>query len=155
MMVNTNNYKISGMLIDANSASLGQFHTAVDVDDLQQCQVSFNNDRNLTYTCVYTPTMEGQYKVIVKFAGSEIPKSPFSVGIEGAAGDATKCRAYGPGVEKTGVMVETKTYFEVSTKGKIRVLDFKLRKMVLVYSSWTMHSEACIVLFSCYKLTMI
>ena len=31
MMVNTNNYKISGMLIDANSASLGQFHTAVDV----------------------------------------------------------------------------------------------------------------------------
>ena len=31
MMVNTNNYKISGMLIDANSTSLGRFHTAVDV----------------------------------------------------------------------------------------------------------------------------
>jgi len=90
--------------------------------DLQQCTVTFNNDRNLTYTCVYTPTMEGHYKVIVKFAGHEIPKSPFNVGIEGAAGDATKCKAYGPGIEKTGVMVNKKTYFEVSTKGMSSVL---------------------------------
>jgi len=73
--------------------------------DLQQCTVTFNNDRNLTYTCVYTPTMEGHYKVIVKFAGHEIPKSPFNVGIE-----------------KTGVMVNKKTYFEVSTKGMSSVL---------------------------------
>ena len=62
--------------------------------------------------------MEGQYKVIVKFAAHEIPKSPFNVSIEGAAGDSTKCKAYGPGVEKTGVMVNKKTYFEVSTNGK-------------------------------------
>ena len=95
--------------------------------------------------------MEGQYKVIVKFAASEIPKSPFSVGIEGAAGDATKCRAYGPGVEKTGVMVETKTYFEVSTKGMIMVLGFKFVRVVPVYSSRTVLGKACIVSLSCYE----
>ena len=66
---------------------------------------------------VYKPTMEGQYRVIIKFAGTEIPKSPYTVGIEGAVGDASKCSAAGPGLEKSGNMVGKKTYFEVFTKG--------------------------------------
>ena len=37
--------------------------------------------------------------------------------VEGAAGDASKVTAKGPGIEKTGVIVKTKTYFEVFTKG--------------------------------------
>ena len=28
-----------------------------------QCEVVFNNDRNMTYSCVYVPTMEGEYRV--------------------------------------------------------------------------------------------
>lgn len=28
-----------------------------------QCECVFNNDRNLTYSCVYVPSMEGEYKV--------------------------------------------------------------------------------------------
>jgi len=38
--------------------------------------IEFNNDKNQTYTVNYTPTMEGNYKVIVKFAGQEVAKSP-------------------------------------------------------------------------------
>ncbi|XP_013390089.1 filamin-A-like, partial [Lingula anatina] len=83
----------------------------------EPCEVVFNNDRNLTYSCCYTPTMEGKYRVIVKFASKEIPKSPFEVSVEGAAGDASKCSAAGPGLEKTGVMATRKTFFEVFTKG--------------------------------------
>lgn len=151
-----------------------------------QCEVVFNNDRNLTYSCVYTPTMEGQYrvctarkrchiipqdwhctayqsissllnhkdqtctvskarlnhkvqnltfrlqihicliylqfcprpfKVIIKFAAREIPKSPFTVLVEGAAGDSTKVTAKGPGLDKAGNMVGKQTFFEVFTKG--------------------------------------
>ena len=82
-----------------------------------QCEIHFNNDRNLTYSCVYKPTMEGQYRVIVKFATKEIPKSPFTVGVEGRVGDASKCTASGPGLEKSGNMVGKTTYFEVFTKG--------------------------------------
>lgn len=56
--------------------------------------------------------------MIIKFAVKEIPKSPFKVVVEGAAGDATKVTAKGPGIEKTGVVATKKTYFEVYTKGK-------------------------------------
>ncbi|XP_025106447.1 filamin-A-like isoform X3 [Pomacea canaliculata] len=83
----------------------------------EPCEMIFNSDRNMTYSCVYVPSMEGEYRVIIKFAVKEIPKSPFKVVVEGAAGDATKVTAKGPGIEKTGVVATKKTYFEVYTKG--------------------------------------
>ena len=79
--------------------------------------MKFNNDRNLTYSCVYTPRFEGQYRVIIKFSNKEIPKSPYTVNVEAKPGDAGKCSAAGPGLEKTGNMVGKKTHFELHTKG--------------------------------------
>ncbi|CAF5014352.1 unnamed protein product, partial [Rotaria sp. Silwood1] len=79
----------------------------------ERCDVDFRNDKNQTYDCTYYPTMEGQYKVIVKFAGQEVPKSPFSPYVEGKAGDASKCQAHGPGLESNGVMVDRPTWFEI------------------------------------------
>jgi len=76
----------------------------------------FNKDRNQTYSCHYTPTMEGPYTVTIKFAGQNIPKSPFTVGVKGFAGDASKVTASGPGIEKTGVITKERTYFDVFTK---------------------------------------
>ncbi|BFZ08117.1 hypothetical protein BsWGS_11156 [Bradybaena similaris] len=80
------------------------------------CEIVFNNDPNATYSCVYVPNIEGTYRVIIKFGGKEIPKSPFTVKVEGAAGDPAKVTAAGPGLEKTGVIVLKKTYFEVYTQ---------------------------------------
>jgi len=42
----------------------------------------------------------------------------YQVLVEGAAGDASKVTAAGPGLEKTGVTVNQKTHFEVYTKGR-------------------------------------
>ncbi|XP_071084082.1 filamin-A-like isoform X4 [Haliotis cracherodii] len=84
----------------------------------ETCEVVFNNDKNLTYSCCYTPTMEGQYRVIVKFNQKEIPKSPYTVNVEGQAGDPTKVTAKGPGLEKSGVICSKKTFFEVYTQVK-------------------------------------
>ena len=81
-----------------------------------QHEVVFNKDRNLTYSCMYTPTMEGQYTIVIKFANKDIPKSPFVAGVKGMAGDPSKVTVSGPGIEKSGVMVKKKTYFEVHTK---------------------------------------
>lgn len=77
----------------------------------------FNEDRNLTYSCAYVPTMEGQYRVIIKFAGKEIPKSPFQVNVEGAAGDPEKVHASGPGIEPVGNQVAKRTFFNIFTAG--------------------------------------
>ncbi|XP_056000448.1 filamin-A-like isoform X18 [Ostrea edulis] len=85
----------------------------------ETCESVFNNDRNLTYSCVYVPSMEGEYKVIIKFGDKEINKSPFTVKVEGAAGDPTKVTASGPGLEKTGVIATKRTYFEVFTKNAV------------------------------------
>lgn len=63
--------------------------------------------------------MEGIHKVGVKFAGKEIPKSPFVVQVEGTAGDATKVTASGPGLQPDGVMVNKNTHFDIVAKGNL------------------------------------
>ncbi|ERL95534.1 hypothetical protein D910_12796 [Dendroctonus ponderosae] len=78
--------------------------------------VRFNNDRNLTYTVSYTPQLEGAHKVHVKYSGRDVPKSPFSVKVEGHAGDPTKVTASGPGLQPDGVFINKPTYFDISTK---------------------------------------
>ena len=83
-----------------------------------QAEVVNNKDRNMTYSCSYTPTVEGQYTINIKFAGQQIPKSPFLVGVKGKAGDPSKVTASGPGLEQNGVLEKKKTHFEVYTKGE-------------------------------------
>lgn len=82
-----------------------------------QCDVRFNNDRSLTYSCSYTPKQEGNHKVYIRFSGREIPKSPYPVLVEGHAGDPSKVTASGPGLQPEGNMVNRPTYFDISTKG--------------------------------------
>lgn len=71
----------------------------------------------------------------VKFAGREIPKSPYSVLVEGHAGDPSKVTASGPGLQPEGVMINRPTYFDIYTKGEKKphkdmfsVCCFKLKK---------------------------
>lgn len=82
-----------------------------------QVDIRFNKDRNLTYSVSYVPRLEGNHKVSVKFAGHEIPKSPYTVAVEGHAGDPSKVTASGPGLQPDGVMINRPTYFDISTKG--------------------------------------
>lgn len=58
----------------------------------------------------------------VKFAGREIPKSPYSVLVEGHAGDPSKVTASGPGLQPEGVMINRPTYFDIYTKGEKKPL---------------------------------
>ncbi|XP_055616121.1 filamin-A isoform X3 [Toxorhynchites rutilus septentrionalis] len=76
----------------------------------------YNNDKNLTYSVSYVPKIEGPHKVYVKFGGRDIPKSPYSVQVDGQAGDPSKVTAHGPGIQPDGVCVNKPTYFEISTK---------------------------------------
>ncbi|XP_046806250.1 filamin-A isoform X2 [Lucilia cuprina] len=60
--------------------------------------------------------MEGEHKVVVKFSGRDIPKSPFPVKVEGHAGDASKVKVTGPGVQPLGVVISKPTFFDILTK---------------------------------------
>uniref|UniRef100_A0A0L8H0B8 Calponin-homology (CH) domain-containing protein n=1 Tax=Octopus bimaculoides TaxID=37653 RepID=A0A0L8H0B8_OCTBM len=81
----------------------------------EPCEVVFNQDKHLTYTCTYTPKVEGNYKVIIKYSGKEIPKSPFPVAVSAPAGDPSKVKAAGPGLEP-GNVVSVMTHFTISLK---------------------------------------
>lgn len=82
----------------------------------EQVDCRFNNDKALTYSVSYIPKMEGTHKVIVKFMGRDVPKSPFEVKVEGVAGNAELVTASGPGLQADGVMVKRPTYFDIHTK---------------------------------------
>ena len=74
-------------------------------------------NKDLAYSCCYVPTTEGEYRVIIKFAGTEIPNSPFKVNVKSAAGDSSKVVASGPGIEPTGNEVGRRTFFNIFTTG--------------------------------------
>ena len=106
--------------------------------------MTFNEDREQTYTCVYTPASEGEYRVSIRFAGREIPKSPFRVKVQDQPGDASKVVAAGPGLQSREVFVGRRTHFEVNTKGPLAAA-----------ASRTNHSLACLLVFTCSLCTCV
>nr|XP_036224253.1 filamin-A isoform X7 [Bactrocera oleae]XP_036224254.1 filamin-A isoform X7 [Bactrocera oleae] len=83
---------------------------------IEKAVVRFNNDKNLTYSISYIPKAEGEHKVFVKFSGRDIPKSPFPVKVEGHAGDASKVKVTGPGIQPAGVTITKPTFFDIDAK---------------------------------------
>uniref|UniRef100_U3K7V6 Filamin C n=1 Tax=Ficedula albicollis TaxID=59894 RepID=U3K7V6_FICAL len=71
---------------------------------------------NDTFTVKYTPPGAGLYTIMVLFANQEIPSSPFRIKVD-PSHDATKVKAEGPGLSRTGVEVGTPTHFRVQTRG--------------------------------------
>ncbi|XP_046746702.1 filamin-A isoform X4 [Diprion similis] len=100
--------------------SAGKGNVDVIVEDPKGAKipadVRFNKDRNLTYAVSYTPKVEGSHKVKIQFAGRAIPKSPYTVNVEGHAGDSTKVTASGPGLQPEGVSINRPTFFDIFTK---------------------------------------
>uniref|UniRef100_A0A8D2LSH6 Filamin C n=1 Tax=Varanus komodoensis TaxID=61221 RepID=A0A8D2LSH6_VARKO len=71
---------------------------------------------NDTFTVKYTPPGPGRHTIMVLFANQEIPSSPFHIKVD-PSHDASKVRAEGPGLNRTGVEVGKPTHFTVFTKG--------------------------------------
>ncbi|XP_034984429.1 filamin-C isoform X2 [Zootoca vivipara] len=71
---------------------------------------------NDTFTVKYTPPGPGRYTIMVLFANQEIPTSPFHIKVD-PSHDASKVKAEGPGLSRTGVEVGKPTHFTVFTKG--------------------------------------
>ncbi|XP_034777813.2 filamin-C-like isoform X4 [Acipenser ruthenus] len=68
------------------------------------------------YRCTYRPVLEGPHTIYVTFAGTQIPKSPFTVNISEAC-NPNACRATGRGLQPKGVRVKEVADFKVFTKG--------------------------------------
>ncbi|XP_030274937.1 filamin-B-like isoform X1 [Sparus aurata] len=71
---------------------------------------------NDTFTVKYVPPAAGRLTVKVLFTDKEVPQSPFSIKVE-PSHDASKVKAEGPGLARTGVESGKPTHFTVLTKG--------------------------------------
>ena len=89
--------------IDASEAGEGKVDVSIEPDSrrmpkVDEIQVK-EGDKPNTYIVTYVPPKKGKYTITVKFAGDDVPKSPFSVAVEPGI-DVSKCRVYGPGLEE-------------------------------------------------------
>ncbi|XP_053324668.1 filamin-B isoform X1 [Spea bombifrons] len=85
-------------------------------DEEQDIEFDIIPNANDTFTVKYTPPAAGRYTIKVLFAGEEIPSSPFRLKVD-PSHDASKVRAEGPGLSKSGVENGKPSHFTVFTKG--------------------------------------
>ncbi|XP_069025647.1 filamin-B isoform X3 [Embiotoca jacksoni] len=95
-----------GIKCDANM--IGDKEADVDFDIIPNA--------NDTFTVKYVPPAAGRLTVKVLFTDKEVPQSPFSVKVD-PSHDASKVKAEGPGLARTGVESGKPTHFTVLTKG--------------------------------------
>ncbi|CAH8606762.1 unnamed protein product [Schistosoma rodhaini] len=82
----------------------------------ETCEVIFDNETNQTYSCVYEPRLEGEYRIVIKYGGHEIPNSPFRVNVKGILVDPSKVTVSGPGLQNSELnCVGRRTHFNVHT----------------------------------------
>ncbi|RTG80893.1 filamin [Schistosoma bovis] len=83
----------------------------------ETCEVIFDNETNQTYSCVYEPRLEGEYRIVIKYGGHEIPNSPFRVNVKGIFLDPSKVTVSGPGLQNSELnCVGRRTHFNVHTQ---------------------------------------
>lgn len=68
------------------------------------------------WRCDYTPTAVGLHSINVFYAGKPIQNSPFGVRVSPSS-DPKKVRAFGRGLQPTGVRVGDNADFRISTEG--------------------------------------
>uniref|UniRef100_A0A667XC07 Filamin B n=1 Tax=Myripristis murdjan TaxID=586833 RepID=A0A667XC07_9TELE len=95
-----------GIKCDANM--VGDKEADVDFDII--------TNANDTFTVKYIPPAAGRLTIKVLFTDKEVPQSPFRVKVE-PSHDASKVKAEGPGLARTGVESGKPTHFTVVTKG--------------------------------------
>uniref|UniRef100_A0A4W5PLN1 Uncharacterized protein n=1 Tax=Hucho hucho TaxID=62062 RepID=A0A4W5PLN1_9TELE len=70
---------------------------------------------NDTFTVKYTPPGAGSYTIMVLFADQTIPMTPIRIKVD-TSHDASKVKAEGPGLNRSGVELNKLTHFTVNTK---------------------------------------
>ncbi|KAJ3602536.1 hypothetical protein NHX12_030289, partial [Muraenolepis orangiensis] len=114
------NHVMRPAVFTVDTFSSGQAPITVYVEDPQGRKEEVKvvpNEGQKTYTASYVPQVVGTHKVTVMFAGQQIPKSPFEVGVDKALGDPTKVTVKGMGLEHTGNIANKATYFDIYTAG--------------------------------------
>ena len=84
--------------VDAKGAGDGELDVFVEGPQGEE-KVDVKNNGDGTYSCIYYPGKFGKYVVNVTWSSVQVPNSPFNVKVAPAV-DASRIKAYGPGLER-------------------------------------------------------
>ena len=100
--------------VDTSKAGKGNLKVAaIAARGIQARMFLAKGDKPGVYDIKLDPLRSGKHRVGIKWSGNHIPGSPFTMRILPGA-DATKCRAYGPGLEDG--MVGDSSHFTIETR---------------------------------------
>eukprot|EP00731_Ephydatia_muelleri_P018455 Em0011g495a len=99
--------------IDMSRAGEGSLN--LEIGGPCEAKVEVDELPNGTARVRYLPLEPGEYKINIYFAEKAIPGSPFHPVFEAIA-DASKCTAYGPGLQHDGVKVGDPGEFTIDTR---------------------------------------
>ena len=111
----TTDVNIARFVVDATEAGPGILTVAIKGPE-GKVDVHIEETSKGMYDCSYVPEEAGEFTVVIKYGGKELPKSPYIVTVEGGS-DVDAVRAYGPGVESTSLKEGIQTEFWVETTG--------------------------------------
>ena len=94
----------------------GEGSLSLNIAGPSEAEVQVDDHQDGTATVKYLPIEPGEYTVNINFADEAIPGSPFTPVFE-ACTDASKVRAYGPGLELYGPKVGHDAVFTIDTQG--------------------------------------
>ncbi|CAB1315690.1 unnamed protein product, partial [Coregonus sp. 'balchen'] len=100
--------------VDCSKAGVAPLSVAVTAPKGVAEPVEITDNGDGTHTVAYTPSVEGPYSVVVKYADEELPRSPFKLRVL-PTHDASKVRASGPGLT-TGVPASLPVEFTIDAK---------------------------------------
>uniref|UniRef100_A0A668AS08 Filamin A n=1 Tax=Myripristis murdjan TaxID=586833 RepID=A0A668AS08_9TELE len=108
---------LSFRLLSSGDISIG-IKCAPGVVGPAEADIDFDIIRNDndTFTVKYTPPGAGSYTIMVLFADQAIPMTPIRIKVD-PSHDASKVKAEGPGLNRSGVELNKPTHFTVTTKG--------------------------------------
>ncbi|XP_070493670.1 filamin-A isoform X2 [Chironomus tepperi] len=113
---------VADFRISTEGAGDGVPHVQILGPGGQNTQFELKAINNSTFDGFYKPTKEGRYRVMITFAGQEIPKSPFDV-VVGPKKESS-IKAFGPGLH-SGI-VNKPARFVVETNGETGALGFSV-----------------------------
>uniref|UniRef100_A0A671RIR5 Filamin-B-like n=1 Tax=Sinocyclocheilus anshuiensis TaxID=1608454 RepID=A0A671RIR5_9TELE len=100
--------------VDCSKAGVAPLSVAVTGPKGIADPVEVTDNGDGTNTVAYTPSVEGSYSVVVKYADEEVPRSPFKLRVQ-PTHDASKVRASGPGLT-TGLSASFPVEFTIDAK---------------------------------------
>ncbi|XP_041945914.1 filamin-B [Alosa sapidissima] len=101
-------------IVDCSKAGVAPLSVAVTGPKGVAEPVEVTDNGDGTHTVAYTPSVEGQYSLAVKYADEEVPRSPFKMRVQ-PTHDASKVRASGPGLT-AGVPASLPVEFTIDAK---------------------------------------